>query len=302
MDVDISVIISTYNRGERLGKTLDALENLKTSDGMTHEIILVDNASTDGTRELIDSFAKRYPDIWRYYCEPRKGKCNAVNFGISRARGKILAFTDHDVAVHERWLDSLWNPVESTPDVLAGQGRLRLEKDIERLPPWVDPDELLFCTHYDPGTTPHYTDTLIGANMAFRRRAFEKYGLFDPRLGPGASGSGEDTEFCMRLIDAGEKIYYQPEALIYHEYDEERFTWEYWCQRQKQSAQSWAIIDVELRHKKVSPVEYRKKLLRYRVKRFLYALTGNRRKRHKYERRILYFKSYIEYASKLQNT
>lgn len=56
-----------------------------------------------------------------------------------------------------------------------------------------------------------------GTNMSFKREVFETVGGFDPRLGPGASGFSEDTEFSMRVRNAGYKIGYTPDAVVYHE-------------------------------------------------------------------------------------
>ena len=302
MSVNITAIVCTRNRKDHLVRTLESLRNPLISGGLTYEILLIDNGSTDGTYELIDDFVRRDPEIWKYYSEPKKGLSNARNCGVKQARGEVIAFTDDDAIIDKNWLQALWRTFADKPDVIALQGRILLQEEIKRLPPWADPDEMLFCTHYDPGTVPCYTETLIGANMAFRKKAFEKYGLFDTRLGAGASGFCEETEFCMRLKEAGEKIYYQPEALVFHEYDEERFTWEYWCKRMQQVAHSHAIIDVLLKQKRVSRFENRTKHARYLAKYFLYTLMGNQRKRYKYDRRIRFLNGYMKSVAELRKS
>jgi GT2 family glycosyltransferase len=302
MAVDISVVICSRNRKQHLVRTLESLRKLEVPDGLAHEVLLIDNGSTDGTRELMDDFVKLDPAVWKYRSEPEKGLSRARNCGIRHARGEIIAFTDDDVIVDPNWLSALWNTFESKPDVIAVQGKILLQKEIEHLPPWADPEDLLFCTCYDPSPAPVYTDVLVGANMAFRGRAFEKYGYFDPRLGAGASGLGEETEILMRFMDAGEKIYYQPEALIYHEYDEERFTWEYWCQRQKQRAYTNAIIAIQIRKEKISGLGTWGKLARYYAKYFLSTFLLNERKKCKYDGRIRYLKEYMKYAAEMQNS
>ena len=302
MAVDISVVICSRNRKQHLARALESLRKLEVPDGLAHEVLLVDNGSTDGTRELMDDFVKLDPEVWKYRFEPEKGLSRARNCGARHARGEIIAFTDDDVIVDSNWLSALWNTFESKPDVIAVQGKILLQKEIEHLPPWADPDDLLFCTYYAPSPAPVYADMLVGANMAFRRKAFEKYGYFDPRLGAGASGFGEETEISMRLMDAGEKIYYQPEALIYHEYDEERFTWEYWCQRQKQRAYTSAIIAIQIRKEKISGLRNRGKLARYYAKYFLSTFLLNERKKYKYDRKIRYLKEYMKYAAEMQNS
>src|SRR6185503_16024061 len=64
---------------------------------------------------------------------------------------------------------------------------------------------------------------LTGTNMSFKREVFERVGLFDLRLGPGASGFSEDTEFSLRIRRAGFRIGYTPHAVVYHELDPARY-------------------------------------------------------------------------------
>jgi hypothetical protein len=78
---------------------------------------------------------------------------------------------------------------------------------------------------YDHGDVPReITDPPFGANMAFRREVFERYGMFNPSLGPHGTTlmRGEDTEFCRRVLDAGECILYAPDAVVFHPVEPER--------------------------------------------------------------------------------
>ena len=301
-EVDISVIIATLNRSDHLQKILESIEKLKVSDDLTYEILLIDNASSDKTKELIDAYARKKPQIYKYFFEARKGKSNALNLGLRNARGEIIMFADDDVIVDPNWLSALWNTFESKPDAIAIQGKILLQKEIERLPPWADPEDLLFCTCYDPCPAPVYADMLVGANMAFRREAFERYGLFDLRLGPGAAGFGDDTEFGMRLERAGEKIYYQPAALVFHEYQEERFAWDYWLRRIEQHARTIAVIDVEIRNRNYMRFRSWRKLVRYYAKYCLYMLIRKSNRKYKYDRKIRFARAYIRAVSKLRNS
>ncbi len=299
MNVDVSVIICTLNRKDFLQATLESLRNLKTSDGLTHEVLLIDNGSTDKTRDVISSFVERNPELYKYHFEPKEGKSNALNLGIQHARGKIIAFTDDDVVVDENWIQALWDTFVEREEIVGVQGRILLQEEIKRLPPWADPDDLLFCCYFAPGFTPCYGTIVAGANMAFRREAFEKYGTFDSRLGPGTSTFGEETEFGVRLKNAGERILYQPKAVVFHRYDEQRFTWEYWCERIRQAAHGSAVLDVLIHRRKISHLANRRKLTRYYAKYFLSALLRDRQKRNKYDRRIRYQKHYMRFAWQL---
>ena len=301
-NIDISVIICTRERAESLSTTLTSLQNLRLAAGLTYELLLIDNGSSDKTRELAHSFMETNPEIYRYYYEPKKGKSNALNLGIQKAQGDILAFTDDDVIIDPNWLQEFWDTFAEREDVLAIQGKILLSKEIGQLPPWVDPDDLLFLTYYSPSDLPCYCDTLVGANMAFRREVFEKYGLFNPLLGPGASGFGEETEFAIRIKEAGEKIFFQPSALIIHEYCDERLTWDYFCRRLEKHARTIAIMDLQSRKRKLIGFNSRRKLIRYYIKYYFYVLIRKAENKHKYARRLHYLKGYIKAVAELRNS
>jgi GT2 family glycosyltransferase len=81
--------------------------------------------------------------------------------------------------------------------------------------------------HVDYGDEYREIHGLTGTNMSFKREVIEKVGLFDPHLGPGASGFSEDTEFSARIRKAGFKIGYTPHAIVYHELNPNRYGCEY---------------------------------------------------------------------------
>lgn len=301
-EVDMSVIIATLNRSDCLRKTLESIEKLKVSVDLTYEILLIDNASSDKTKELIDKYARKKPQIYKYFFEARKGKSNALNLGLRNARGKIIAFTDDDVVVDPDWLQELRDTFAEREDVLAIQGKILLSKEIGQLPPWVDPADLLFLTYYSPSDLPCYCDTLVGANMAFRREVFEKYGLFNPLLGPGASGFGEETELAIRIKEAGEKIFFQPSALIIHEYCDERLTWDYFWQRLEKHARTIAIMDLQSGRSKLMGLNSWRKLIRYYIKYYYYVLIRKAEKKHKYARRLHYLRGYIKAVAELRKS
>jgi len=299
------VIICTRERAESLSRTLTSLQNLRLAAGLTYELLLIDNGSSDKTRELAHSFMETNPEIYRYYYEPKKGKSNALNLGIQKAQGDILAFTDDDVIIDPNWLQKLWDTFVDNKHIVAVQGRILLQRELEALPPWIDsanPALLLILPYYDPSASPSYCETLVGANMAFRREAFEIYGLFDPRLGPGASGFGEETEFGMRLKAARKKILFQPAATVFHEYCEERFTWDFWEQRIDKQARGDVIVDTYI--KKVKSKRYKRymRMMENYLKYWFYRATRNTRKEYKYHWKYRYNKSYISKLKTIQRT
>src|SRR5215467_10723905 len=103
----INVILCTYNRSASLRNALTSAAGLALSESVEWEVLVVDNNSSDQTRDVIEDFCKQYPGRFRYLFEPKPGKSNALNAGIREARGDLLAFTDDDVTFDPMWLQNL---------------------------------------------------------------------------------------------------------------------------------------------------------------------------------------------------
>jgi glucosyl-dolichyl phosphate glucuronosyltransferase len=218
----ITVIVCTYNRCESLATALDSVASSILPDSVQWEIVVVDNNSKDSTRETVDGISRRYPGRFRYLFEARQGKSLALNLGVREARGDVLAFMDDDVTVEPTWLRNLTAPLGSEEWVGVG-GRI-LPAESFSPPRWfwsTDPCDLagaLFA-HFDLGDKPgNLGRPPYGANMAFKKGMFEKYGCFRTDLGPspGSAIRNEDTEFGRRLLAGGERLFYEPSAVVYH--------------------------------------------------------------------------------------
>ena len=223
----ISVILCTYNRSASLGKALESVAASTLPSSIDWEVLVIDNNSRDQTREVVKSFCDRYPHRFRYAFEPQPGKSNALNRGIREARGSVLAFTDDDVTVEPTWLQNLTAGLDSGEWSGAG-GRVRPARSFEA-PHWLPlegPHNMGgILAIFDLGETPRQLDRPpIGNNMAFRKEMFEKYGCFRSDLGPrpGSEIRDEDTELGRRLLAAGERLRYEPSAVIYHDVPEKR--------------------------------------------------------------------------------
>ena len=101
---DVSAVISTYNRCEMLGVALDRLLDQQSCE-VSYEVIVVDNNSTDRTRQMVESFIERGHSNLHYIFEPRQGVSHARNAGIKRALAPIIAFADDDVVVAQDWIE-----------------------------------------------------------------------------------------------------------------------------------------------------------------------------------------------------
>ena len=102
MNLQASVIIPTYNRQKILEKALPSLFDQSCSSE-TYEVIVVDDGSTDGTARMIKSLSP--PGPLRYFWKNREGPAAARNYGIARAKGEIIIFTDSDLVVSHRFVE-----------------------------------------------------------------------------------------------------------------------------------------------------------------------------------------------------
>ena len=140
--------------------------------------------------------------------------------------GERILVVDDDVVVHPRWLIQHLECYQTTT-YDAVQGRVLPGVDLEGEP--ADPKRLreYNIPIVDYGENICEVRGLTGTNMSFKREVFEKAGFFDIRLGPGASGFSEDTEYSIRIRSASFKIGYTPHALVYHELNPDRYGREY---------------------------------------------------------------------------
>jgi glucosyl-dolichyl phosphate glucuronosyltransferase len=222
----VTVILCTYNRCATLAKALESIAASIVPEPVDWEVLVVDNNSMDQTYEVVEELCRRFPGRFRYLVEPQQGKSYALNTGIREARGDVVALTDDDVTVDPLWLQSLTAPLVSGKWAGAG-GRTLAERSFT-LPCWLSSNErhaLGPLSLFDRGPEAcELTEVPFGNNMAFRREIFEKYGGFRTDLGPcpGTEIRGEDSEFGQQLLDAGERLRYEPMALVYHQIHENR--------------------------------------------------------------------------------
>jgi glycosyltransferase involved in cell wall biosynthesis len=225
--MNISIIICTYDRCESLRRVLCDLNNLRLPEGTSCEVLVVDNNSKDDTRAVVEDFSKKRTDFFKYLFESRQGKSFALNKGISHAQGDIIAFTDDDVFIDSEWLAEIKQALDSY-DCMGIGGKILPAWNCEK-PRWFEeegPHSLYAAVvKLDLGDELcELKSPAFGANMAFRRAAFQKYGLFREDLGPNPENliRGEDSEFSWRLLRGGEKVMYLPTAIVFHPVEQKR--------------------------------------------------------------------------------
>jgi glycosyltransferase involved in cell wall biosynthesis len=225
----ISVVVCTYNRAQSMAKTLESLVVQTVPAGTKWEIVVVDNNSKDETRQVIGEFQSRNPGQIRYVFEERQGISNARNAGIAACQGDVFAFIDDDEIAAVDWLECI------TADLWEGKwvgtgGPIVPNWDCPR-PRWLQEKNTflmgpLCAFDYEPavGSEQEMTEPPFGANMAFRREAFDRVGGFRTDLGRVGNNllSNEDTEFGRRLFAAGMRIRWVQSAITYHHIDKRR--------------------------------------------------------------------------------
>jgi glycosyltransferase involved in cell wall biosynthesis len=211
---DLSVVLCTYNRAEQLEPALNAL--VAQVGDVAYEVLVIDNNSTDHTRSVVERVAERSNGLIRYAFEAAQGLSNARNRGIELARAPIVAFSDDDVRVAEDWARQVVHTFDAHPDIDYVGGRV--------LPRWLQPPPRWLTTaHWSPlavqdyGPQPFITSReraicLVGANLAFRRRVFDRVGRFTPELGriKDGIGSTEDHDMQLRVWRSGLRGLYAP--------------------------------------------------------------------------------------------
>jgi GT2 family glycosyltransferase len=196
----VSIIVCSYNGAKTLAACLESLGRI---DYPNYEVILVDDGSTDDSREI----AARFPDV-RYVYQTNHGLSHARNHGAAIAKGEIFAYTDSDCMADPDWLYYLLSTLLNGK--YAGVGGPNVSPPAQN---WVQA-----CVAAAPGGPSHVllTDTIAehipGCNMAWYRWAFESVGGFDPEY----HKAGDDVDFCWRVQQAGHAIAFSPTAIVWH--------------------------------------------------------------------------------------
>ncbi|MDZ4816141.1 MAG: glycosyltransferase [Verrucomicrobiota bacterium] len=196
----VSVVVCSYNGGRTLQACLQSLREL---DYPNYEVILVDDGSTDNTRQIV----KDFPEIIDIV-QPNMGLSYARNTGYKASTGDVVAYTDSDCMVDRDWVYYLIASLQSGD--FAGVGGPNISPPAE--------DWIQACVGAAPGSPSHVllTDTIAehipGCNMAFHRWALDLVGGWDVEY----RKAGDDVDFCWRLQQAGHLIGFSPSAIVWH--------------------------------------------------------------------------------------
>lgn len=210
----ISVIIPTYNGVDMLCKSLPTwFEQTLLKD--EYEVIVVDNRSTDDTKQYVESLLPEFKNLIYLY-EPKPGATNARHAGAHRAKGEYLVFADNDGLFNPECLTEILKVYYANKDCAAVACKIEIQWDGEE-PEWIAPYKYMLG-QLDYGDKVSYSTNyyLNGGLMSVRKDVFERLGGFNPDLiGPYLIGDG-DLGFVKKLHAEQAIIGWTPKAIMKH--------------------------------------------------------------------------------------
>jgi glycosyltransferase involved in cell wall biosynthesis len=274
--VSISVIIPTYNRAAILPMCLDSVVKQDYPQDK-YEILVVDNGSTDNTKQTVkEAIATYLSHQIRYIFEPELGLLSGRHRGALEAKGEILTFIDDDIEADIGWLQAIQESFEdSSVQLVGGRNLPRYKVD----PPewldwfWLNHSYGRYCVDLsllDFGDQAREIDAnyVWGLNFSIRKQALFDLGGFHPDCIPRHlqhfQGDGE-TGVTQKANQYEYKAIYQPKALVFHQISRERMTHHYFDQRYFYQGVCDSYSEIRQRHglsKQVYVIAKFKNLLR----------------------------------------
>jgi len=198
---DLSIIIVNINNRKILEECLDSI--YKNTQQITFEIIVSDNASTDGSQEMVQS---KFPKVKLIANQENLGFIKASNLGLKQSQARYTMLLNDDTIVKDGALDKLIEFMDKTPKAGAcGPKLLNVDGTIQR-------QGGLLGKKFYLATEPITVDFVIGAALVVRKEVIDKVGLMDENL----FFYNDDLDWCMSIRKAGYKIYFVPDARIVH--------------------------------------------------------------------------------------
>jgi GT2 family glycosyltransferase len=219
------VVIATRGRPARLAECLASI-----ADGtvLPERVVVVDNARPDDlTEELVLRYRMEGSTV-EYVREDRPGLAHAHNAALGSVHTGLVAFTDDDVRVHDRWLENLTGAFDTDPDTVCVTGMIAPRELDTLAQQWVEAQGVyskgLQSRKFDAGNRgespmfPYAAGAFgSGANMAFRTEFLRSIGGFDGALGTGTvTKGGDDLAVFYDVIRHGGRLTYEPSAIVLH--------------------------------------------------------------------------------------
>lgn len=223
---NISVIVCTKNRNEKIFETIDSIFSQKTNDAFTYEVVIIDSSDINTMKNKL---LHRYSNSIIYYWNPSLNLSEARNYGIDLTNANIVVFIDDDGIADDSWLFEHYK-LYADPSVVSVGGKI-IPKWLNDIPNWLSPELITYFSGYfsllDIGTEVReiqYPEIPYGCNMSFRKDVFLKEILFDKKLGRMGDTlmSNEEDYLYYTLNQQGKKIMYTPFAIVNHQINTSR--------------------------------------------------------------------------------
>ena len=241
----IDIVICTYNRATCLDAVLATLERQSCGDEIAWRVLVVDNASTDATADVVEAHKAKesLPGLRRVF-EPEQGLTAARLRGARETTAPWIAYVDDDNFLSPTWLQAIGRAIRTHTDAGGFGGRIVLDWEV---PPPGYLREFGFCfAEQDAGDVACVVDSLAGAGMVLRRSALIKSGWLDRPLVADRVGnqlvSGGDVEIAQRVRSAGYSLWFTPDAVLNHRIPVGRMSRRYLFRIIRQLGASSALI------------------------------------------------------------
>lgn len=239
-----SLIVPAHNSAATIEENLQSLLRQR---GEGFEIIVVDDGSTDNTRDLVEKYSVRL------ITQENRGPAAARNNGAMKAAGDILVFTDSDCIVGDRWLLEMLKPFSDTK-IVGVQGRYKTTQRelIARFAQYEIEER------YEKMSKHKYIDFVGSYSAAYRKDVFLDAGGFDERF---PIASGEDPDLSFRLAAMGHRMVFNPNALVYHRHP--NTLWKYLNQK---FYRAYWRVSLYIKHpKKIKKESYTPQMLKLQI-------------------------------------
>lgn len=257
--IQLSIIIVNWNTRIFLGQCLRSI--MDTIGDISHEIIVVDNCSPDGSAEMV---AQEFPQVRLIANDENLGFARGNNQGIKESKGQYILLLNPDIVVHPQAIEKLLQFLEQRPEAGAVGARL-LNPDgstqrvgfFRRFPSVVQ--VILFDTalrrlairikglrerywEYVDETRAHQVDQIPGACLMTRREVIERIGLLDEDF----TFWYEDVDWCYRMRNRGWELYFLPQATMTH-FGGQSFA--HWSESQQQVQLHKSMLKFFIKHR-----------------------------------------------------
>ena len=296
----LSVIIPTRNRAKLLNDTILSITK-QTLSKDKFEVIVVDNGSSDNTKEIVETYIEIL-DI-KYYYEPKPGLHEGRHTGLKLAKSELLVYADDDIEAFPKWLETIFQVFQNDEETVLVGGK-NLPKYESNPPFWVLEKwntpraigkvmgvlSLIDLGGNEKEISPYY---VFGCNFSVRKKVVIDAGGFNPDGMPfdliHFRGDGE-THISDYIKEKNYKTYYHPNASVYHFVSNDRMTEDYFCKWQYTAAISQAFSDI--RRNKITNFDYNLKLRSLRdIKSYLKNIILNLNKTDFQKRQELSFEN-----------